>query len=109
MNNLNLNNRNNTIPLLQLGIAAVGLYAINKLISTSNNTVNYTLWHRNRLVYHGICYADRIQLRLNEHKRHGLIYDEYDHDYAKPREKAALLEKWLIQKDRPRYNYQHNY
>ncbi|WPU99066.1 hypothetical protein SNE26_23930 [Mucilaginibacter sp. cycad4] len=108
-NNLNLNNQSNSNPLLQLGVAALGLYALNKLISAPHDTVNYTLWYRNRLVYHGICYADRMKARLNEHELRGIIYDEYDYDHAKPRERAAILEKKLIRRDRPKYNYQHNY
>lgn len=109
MNNLYPNTQNEPNPIVQLGALALGIYALNKLFSTGHDTVNYTLWHRKTLVYHGICYADRVEKRLDEHERNGLYFDEYDHDHAKPRENAAKLEKRLIQRDKPKYNYQHNY
>lgn len=108
MNNLNFSNQNQPSPLLKLGAIALGIYALNQL-SQEHDTVNYTLWYRNKLVYHGICYADRIEARLNEHELRGIQFDEYDYDHFKPRARALIQERKLIQRDRPKYNFHHNY
>lgn len=39
--------------------------------------------------YHGTCSEDRLELRLDEDEKRGLIRDQDDHDLAKPRERAA--------------------
>lgn len=108
MDNINYVNQNQPNPLLKLGLITLGVYALSK-ISEEHDTINYTLWHRNRLVYHGICYADRLESRLNEHELRGILFDEYDHDNAKPRTTAMAKERRLIQRDRPKYNFHHNY
>ena len=95
-------------PLLKLGALALGIYALSKL-SEESDTLNYTLWYRNKLVYHGICYADRLEARLNEHELRGIVFDEYEHGSAKPRGAALIKEYQLIQRDRPKYNIHHNY
>lgn len=104
----NSNTADQTSPLLKLGIFALAIYAISKL-AEEHDTTNYTLWYRNNLVYHGICYTDRLEARLNEHEMRGIIFDEYDYDDAKPRATALSKEYKLIQLDRPRYNVHHNY
>lgn len=109
MNELYPNQQQSPNPLLKLGAIVLGLYALNNVFSNDNDTLNYTLWYRNKLVYHGICYADRLESRLNEHELRGIIYDEYDHDRAKPRARALRIERKLIQRDRPKYNIHHNY
>ena len=106
--NFNGNRSAQVNPLIGFGAIALGIYALSKL-SAENDTLNYTLWHRNKLVYHGICYADRLETRLNEHELRGVIFDEHDHDYAKPRGTALIKEYQLIQRDRPKYNIHHNY
>jgi len=106
--NPNFSNQNQSNPLLKLGAIALGIYALNQL-SQEHDTINYTLWSRNKLVYHGICYTDRLEARLNEHELRGIKFDEYDYDHAKPRAKALLKERKLIQRDRPKYNICHNY
>jgi hypothetical protein len=110
MNNLNfLFSRPGQVnPLLKLGAIALGIYVLGKL-NIENDTINYTLWYRNKLVYHGICYADRLDARLNEHELRGILFDEYDYDYAKPRATAIIKERQLIQRDCPKYNIHHNY
>jgi len=108
MNSLYLDNTNNQSPLLKIGAITFGLYALNSILTKGHDTINYSLWYKNRLVYHGICYVDRIETRLNEHEFNGLIFDQYDHDHAKPREKARAKEARLIKRDSPKYNYQHN-
>lgn len=108
MNNLYQSSQYQPSPLLKLGAIAFGVYVFDNLLNTYD-TLNYTLWYKKKLVYHGICYADRIETRLDEHEMRGLIYDEYDHDQPKPRNRALLKEKRLIQKDRPKYNIHHNY
>lgn len=108
MDNINYINQNQPNPLLKLGLIALGIYTLSK-ISEEYDTLNYTLWHRNKLVYHGICYADRLDARLNEHELRGIIFDEHDYDYAKPRATALIKERKLIQQDCPKYNIHHNY
>jgi hypothetical protein len=95
--------------LLKLGVIALGIYALDQIFGQENDTLNYTLWCRNKLVYHGICYSDRMDIRLNEHELRGVIFDEYDHDHAEPRDKAIGLERSRIRRDRPKYNIHHNY
>ncbi|MFB9844009.1 hypothetical protein [Mucilaginibacter ginsenosidivorans] len=70
--------------------------------------MNYVLWHKNHIVYNGICYEDRMDARLNEHEVRGLVFDEYDFDDAKPREKALTIERKLIRRDRPKCNICYN-
>ena len=60
-----------------------------------------------KIIIGGIAYADRIQIRLDEHERDGKIYDEYDHTSAMIREKARSIERRHIAKYRPKYNNQH--
>jgi len=109
MNNIYTNNQTNSNALLKLGAIILGAYVLNSLLSTDNDTVNYILWHKKRIVYHGICYIDRMDARLNEHELRGLIFDEFDYDHAKPRTKAQVLEQKRIQRDKPKYNVHHNY
>jgi hypothetical protein len=107
MDDLNYVNQNQTNPLVKLGLIALGIYALTK-ISEEYDTINYTLLHRNKLVYHGICYVDRLEARLNEHKLRGILIDRYDHDHAKPRTAAIAKERRLIQRDRPKHNIHYN-
>ena len=108
MDKLNYINQNQPNSLLKLGLIALGIYALSK-VSEEYDTINYTLWYRNKLVYHGICYDDRLEARLNEHELRGIVFDEYDYDYAKPRSTAIAKERRLIQLDRPKHNIHHNY
>jgi len=109
MNNIDANNPNSSNALLKFGAIILGAYVLNTLLSADNDTVNYILWYKRRIVYHGICYTDRIDSRLNEHELRGLIFDEFDYDHAKPRTKAQILEQKRIKRDKPKYNIHHNY
>jgi hypothetical protein len=109
MNNIYTNNANNSKALLNLSAVILCAYVLNSLLSTDNDTVNYILWHKRRIVYHGICYVDRMDARLNEHELRGLIFDEYDYDHAKPRNRAQAVEQIRIKRDKPKYNVHHNY
>lgn len=73
------------------------------------DTVNYTLLKRGKSVYEGITKADRLDMRIAEHKRSGKIFDEVLFDAAKPRHFARVRERRSIRQRRPRYNVQHNY
>lgn len=77
-------------------------------LTTPHDTVNYSLYRKRKLVYHGIAYADRLDSRLYEHESCGKMFDDCVYDEAKPRHKAAGLERKRIAKDRPLYNIQHN-
>jgi|SRR5579863_1397986 len=96
-------------PFVRVTGLVLGLYVLNSLFDNGSDTVNYILWHKKRIVYHGICYADRVDARLNEHVSNGFVFDEYDYDRAKPRLKARQLEKKRIMRDKPKYNNHHNY
>jgi hypothetical protein len=109
MNNVYSNNQYQPSPVIKLGAIALGIYMLDSLFNSYNDTLNYTLWYKNKLVYHGVCYADRMKARLDEHALRGIVYDEFDHDRPKSRAKALLLERKLIQKDKPKYNIHHNY
>lgn len=75
---------------------------------TPHDTVNYKLYHKRRLVYHGIAYEDRLDARLDEHEICGKVFDDCVYDEAKPRLKAVTLERKRIKRDRPIYNRHHN-
>jgi len=94
--------------LLRLGLLVLGLYAVHEVLAGPHDTINYVFWYRNRIVYHGICYVDRFETRMDEHERNGLLFDKYDFDRPKPRERAIELERLLIKRDRPKYNCHHN-
>jgi len=86
------------------------LWAIAKLIDAfteDHDTVNYSLHHKKKLVYHGIAFEDRLDARLNEHSR-DKVFDDCVYDDPKPRSNAAILERKRIKKDQPKYNKHHN-
>ena len=93
---------------LILGAGYVCLSVIDELIGDEDDTVNYTLFHRGRKVYHGICYEDRVYARLNEHRRRGLRFDDHSVSKAKRRVKAMDLERNRIRRDGTMFNIQHN-
>lgn len=53
MNNLYPNNQYQPSPLVKLGAIALGIYVLDNLFN-NHDTLNYTLWHKKKLVYHGI-------------------------------------------------------
>ena len=83
-------------------------YFLSIVLGSKNDTVNYELFKKNKLVYHGITYENRLGRRTLEHKNRGLLFDRVQTDSAKPRVEAKAEEKELIQRDKPIYNIQHN-
>jgi len=73
-----------------------------------DDTVNYSCFHKKERVYEGICYDDRRDLRIIEHKANGKIITKVRFDKPKPRSEAVLLEKSRIKRHRPKYNIVHN-
>jgi hypothetical protein len=119
MNAMNGNNYYNQGQEISAGEAVArvltllgGLYVagsiLEGLFSSESDTVNYILKYRGRVVYHGICYEDRLDARLNEHRRNGIRYDECVYSEAKPRSRACNLERKRIRRDRTEYNIHHN-
>jgi len=96
-------------PLGKILFGTAALCAINEIFSEPNDTIVYYLYRRNKIVYIGITYEDRIETRLNEHERNGLLFDEYDYGYCMSRGKALEKEKKEITRHRPKYNCHHNY
>ena len=93
--------------LLYLGGALWVTAKIIDAITAEHDTVNYSLYRKRQLVYHGIAYEDRLDARLNEHAK-DKKFDDCIYDHAKPRHRAAKLERKRILRDRPVYNIQHN-
>ncbi len=78
-------------------------------ITTPHDTVNYALYRKKRLVYHGVTYEDRLDMRLDEHEGCGKVFDDCVYDDAKPRRQALSLERKRIRRDKPVYNKHHNW
>lgn len=108
-----INNQKTSLgqALIGLGVVVGSGYllasALDMLFGSSNDTVNYKLKHRGRTVYHGICYEDNLDARLNKHTSSGKKFDECVYDGAKTREHASILERTRIRRDKPKYNIQH--
>ncbi len=103
-------NRENIGSLI--GKAAAIYFAfevINQLLTIEKDTINYELWYRGRLVYHGICFEDRLDARLYEHQYSGKVFDECIFGEPTTQDRAKHIEQKRIRKDRPRYNVQHNF
>lgn len=94
----------------KLALTGLALYAVlDELTGEPADTVLYYLYHKNRIVYIGITYEDRIEQRILEHECKGIIvFDEYDFGYTMSRVKAVKRERSLIQRHRPKYNVHHN-
>lgn len=106
--NFSTHNNNSLTPLGKLFVAGVTLYAIYKEFAVPDDTVVYFLYSRNRIVYVGIAYEDRIDQRIYEHECKDWIFDEYDYGYCMSRSQAMAEEKRLIIRHQPKYNIQHN-
>ena len=94
---------------LVIGAGYVCASLLDAIFGNSNDTVNYKLKNKGRLVYHGICFEDILDARLNKHANSGKKFDECVYDQAKPRHVASSLEKKRIRRDRPKYNIHHKY
>jgi hypothetical protein len=65
-------NQENT--LLKVALFGLAIWGVDKIINYEpKDTVNYRLIHRGKIVYEGICFGDRINARINEHKKGGKI------------------------------------
>ena len=75
-------------PFERLLLLAGGIYLGAKVIDSlfpPNDTVNYELYNKGILKYHGITYVDRLDNRLAEHEVSGKVFDFCLYDAAKPR------------------------
>src|SRR5579872_7301114 len=97
-------NQNSTLtPFGKTVLTGLAIYGIYELFrDKSFDTVVYYLFHKNRIVYIGIAYKDRIESRLDEHERKDWVWDEYDYGYSMSREQALGEEMMLIKKHRPK-------
>ncbi|OOQ62199.1 hypothetical protein [Mucilaginibacter pedocola] len=89
------------------GLAWFVIKAIGSL-NEPDNTVNYKLYYKRKLVYHGITFEYRLDERLCEHERNGLKFDYCEYDDAKQRSLASEIERKRIRRDCPKHNKQHN-
>lgn len=77
---------------------------------TIRDTINYTLYCRGRMVYHGI--TNNLFRRLAEHEREGMYFDEYTYSAKRSRASARRHESEDIaryfwsQGRLPKYNRQ---
>ena len=95
--------------LLGIGIAYLTAKFLDSFLEPEEkDTVNYTLYRRRRVVYHGITYEDRLDHRLNEHERAGKKFTLCVHDDPRTRSNALDVEERRIRRDNPKYNVQHN-
>ena len=78
------------------------------ILGTPNDTVNYKLMDKRKVVYHGIAFDHRVENRMIEHESSGKQFTSYSFDDAKPRCEALQIEKGRIINDGPKYNIQHN-
>lgn len=108
-NNLTSNSPKFATILLRAGLVFAGIIILNEILNVKNDTVNYKLRHRGRIVYHGICYENMLDARMVEHDCSDKRFDEIIYDDAKPRETAARLERKSIRRDRPKYNNHHKF
>ena len=82
--------------------------ALAEIFGCPNNTVNYSLRWRGKVVYHGITFRHRIPQRAQEHQRSGKVFDEIIVGSPVSRTTALKKEKRWIKRDAPKYNIQHN-
>lgn len=80
---------------------------LKKEFSEPKDTFIYSLYKNKVVVYYGI--SNDPENRIKEHERNGLIFDSFKIDYnPKTLTQARRTEKYLIKKDKPKYNIQHN-
>lgn len=89
-------------------LGGAGGYGLACVFGELDNTINYSCFYKKHRVYEGICYEDRIDARIIEHKMNGKKITHIRYDKPKPRSEAALLEKTRIKRFKPKYNIQHN-
>src|ERR1700744_3129090 len=97
----------NNIDKIVIAGLATGLVAwsINTILNyEEEDTINYTLRDKGRIVYVGVCYADRLHKRLAEHRCSGKIFTNYTISRLKKGSEALQHERRRIRKYRPKYN-----
>ena len=98
-------------PFEKLVLFAGTVWVAAKIIDAvfpPHDTVNYKLYYKKRLVYHGVTFEDRLDARLCEHEASGKVFDDCVYDDAKPRKRALNIERRKVRRDRPAYNIHHN-
>jgi hypothetical protein len=106
-NNLNENLALNEI--FERAVLGLGLgYLASHLFGDKDDTVNYTLYLKQKRVYDGVTFEERIQKRIAEHKKSGKKFTRIVFDDAKPRIEALSLEKETIMRYKPPYNKIYN-
>lgn len=91
-----------------VSIGAGSGFGLAVILGSPNDTVNYQLKQKKKVVYHGIVYDERFDARIQEHIVSGKIFTNCTRDIKKPRVEALELEKDLIVKNKPLYNIHHN-
>jgi hypothetical protein len=93
---------------VKVGLFVLGVAVLDNLFNEHQDTVNYTLYHKGRKMYHGISYEDCFDERIDQHERAGIIpFDDCVYDHPKNRTKAMQLERKRIQRDQTPYNNHH--
>jgi hypothetical protein len=101
----------NDKPLIVIGGMLLGGWMggeISDSFSEPADTVNYTLYHKGRRVYEGICYHDRKSSRLFEHVCAGKKFTTWKFGAPITRSSALEIERKRIKKYQPFYNIHHN-
>lgn len=88
--------------LTLIGIAAISL----RSGAGKRDTVIYFLRNGRKIVYVGIAYLTRAEIRIAEHRRSGKVFNRVDWSRPMPRAKALSRERQFIQTLQPRYNIQ---
>lgn len=93
---------------IKAGLLALGAVILDNLFNETQDTVNYTLYHKGKKMYHGISYEDCFDGRIDQHERAGIIpFDNCVYDLPKTRTQAMQLERKRIKRDQTPYNNHH--
>lgn len=77
------------------------------LVPEQKDTRNYNCYQGNKLVYTGICYNHRRDIRMYEHERSSKQFTHVKFGPARTRSTAILIERQRIIRMKPIYNIQH--
>jgi hypothetical protein len=89
-------------------LGAIGGAVVAEIVGEPSDTVNYTHYHKGKVVYHGVTYEDRLDKRTDEHRKSGKKFDKVVFSEPKPRSEAFAHERKMINKHRPKNNIHHN-
>ncbi len=95
-------------PAIKYGVMSFAGTRLSLRIFYPSNTVVYKLYRWGRVVYIGVTHKNRIQTRIEEHKRSGKKFTKFKHGRAMSRRYALRMEYDLIKKYRPKYNIKYN-